>query len=637
MRFSLHKTIAVLGVILLFVLTISLGAILQWGKPSGSALPEWEMQWIPGEAVVSPEDYNEEGEWMPIRSNSAALETPKGVTAAWARLTLPEVQENSAILIENVFGQEIKAYSNHELIYSAQNPDRFKGLKAIIPLSKEQSREQLYVWSSGSVGQLGIEGRILSGDYRNLLPLYVKQDVMDLFIGASFMFTALVFAICTILLKKEQFFSGFLLVLVILSSGVFIITQSPVLPLLFSSSGRAVDLLFELALLTLLGSSILFYEKMVVSGNKFVARVRAGMVGYTAIYFCLMILNFFFSYRLDIVFQYAKNLTITLLVLQLLFLFVSGALYAFRGHANAIILSAGFTALISASFADLFMYFLSDGSYHFYWWKWGVAVLLLSLIVMLGRGYIKSHDQIVQYSYEQEKFNDDLQKSEKMEIISDLAASVAHEVQNPLHVTRGLLQILGERSGQKEMEYLQLAVTELDRASLIITDFLTFAKPEIELPERIDVSGEMKRIAGMVAPLANLREAEIILSVQDELHTEGSSSKLKQAFLNILKNSVEALQANGLITITAWQSDSYIIVSVRDNGEGMKSSELARLGEPYYSNKSKGTGLGLMVTFRIIQAMGGTIKFHSQLGEGTEVIVKLPAARVEEKEVLACV
>jgi len=86
-----------------------------------------------------------------------------------------------------------------------------------------------------------------------------------------------------------------------------------------------------------------------------------------------------------------------------------------------------------------------------------------------------------------------------------------------------------------------------------------------------------------------------------------------------------------------WQSGPYIVISVRDNGVGMKSSELARLGEPYYSNKSKGTGLGLMVTFKIIEAMGGTINFHSQFGEGTEVIVKLPVALPEENEVLACV
>lgn len=104
----------------------------------------------------------------------------------------------------------------------------------------------------------------------------------------------------------------------------------------------------------------------------------------------------------------------------------------------------------------------------------------------------------------------------------------------------------------------------------------------------------------------------------------GSSAKFKQAFINIIKNSIEALQENGLIRVTAWQSQAHIMISVRDNGEGMDGSELARLGEPYYSNKIKGTGLGLMVTFRIIEAMEGTTEFQSEKGEGTEFIVKLP-------------
>ncbi|KWX87009.1 hypothetical protein AMQ83_15655, partial [Paenibacillus riograndensis] len=96
--------------------------------------------------------------------------------------------------------------------------------------------------------------------------------------------------------------------------------------------------------------------------------------------------------------------------------------------------------------------------------------------------------------------------------------------------------------------------------------------------------------------------------------------------INLIKNAIESLEEDGQITVAAWRSGEHIIISVRDNGEGMKMSELAHLGEPYYSNKKKGTGLGLMVTFRIIEAMNGSIQFQSRKGEGTEVIVKLPSA-----------
>lgn len=642
MRFYLHKLVVILIVTLLLISILSLGIVLKWGGPAGSALTGWEMKWMNGD-IAPPFSVDiidrSEKDWMSISSNNKGLEPPTGISAAWMRISLPEVKDNSAVLIDKVYGQDIKAFAKNALIYSSKGTDPSKGSKILIPLSQDQSQDQLYIWSSGSSdGNLGIAGSILMGNYGKLLALYVKQDIMDIFIGSSLVFLAAVCGVCSMFLKRGLFFSGFFLMLVILSSGVMIITNSPSLPLVLSSS-RAVDICYGLSLFTLLLSSILLFERMFDHGkhHDLVIKLRKGMVGYTLLCLSLWILNLCLSYRLGGLIQYAENLTVVLMLIQFLLLLSLAVSDAFRGQVNAMIFSGGFAFLAITSLTDLVMYAVSDGTYHLYWWKWGVIVLVISLIVIMGKGFFSSHEQVVLYSRDLEKFNNDLQRSEKMEIISELAASVAHEVQNPLHVTRGFLQILGERSGQKEKEYFQMAVTELDRASLIITDFLTFAKPEIESVDLLDVSGELKHVAGVLIPLANLRAAEIILKLNTGLFVKGSSTKLKQAFINILKNSVESLQENGLITITVWQSGTYIIISVLDNGEGMKSSELARLGEPYYSNKSKGTGLGLMVTFRIIEAMGGTIKFHSQLGEGTEVIVKLPVAYSEEKEVLACV
>lgn len=133
-------------------------------------------------------------------------------------------------------------------------------------------------------------------------------------------------------------------------------------------------------------------------------------------------------------------------------------------------------------------------------------------------------------------------------------------------------------------------------------------------------------MSGILLPLANLQGGSIELRLQQELQVTGSPAKFKQAFINLIKNSIESLQEEGQIVVTAWRTGDWVIISVKDNGEGMKVSELARLGEPYYSNKTKGTGLGLMVTFRIIEAMNGTIEFHSRKGEGTEVLIKLPAS-----------
>ncbi|WP_374021028.1 HAMP domain-containing sensor histidine kinase [Paenibacillus thiaminolyticus] len=212
-----------------------------------------------------------------------------------------------------------------------------------------------------------------------------------------------------------------------------------------------------------------------------------------------------------------------------------------------------------------------------------------------------------------------------MEILSELAASVAHEVRNPLQVTRGFLQLLGGKTGTKEQEYLNLALTELDRASEIITDFLTFAKPELDEIHILDVADELRHIEGILMPMATMHGGTIELDASPELRIQGNSSKFKQAFINMIKNSIEAFTEKGLIRVKAYERNEQVIIWIEDNGIGMDEEELKRLGEPYFSNKTKGTGLGLMVTFRIIEVMQGKMDIKSEKGVGTVITVSFPS------------
>lgn len=168
---------------------------------------------------------------------------------------------------------------------------------------------------------------------------------------------------------------------------------------------------------------------------------------------------------------------------------------------------------------------------------------------------------------------------------------------------------------------MRIALEELDRASGIITDFLTFAKPEFDHIISLNISDEFNHIEGILVPMANLEGGKITTDIPPDLYIRGNSSKFKQAFINIIKNSIEAFQGQGQIDIWAYKQDGLIKVHVRDNGEGMDEEALSRLGEPYFSNKIKGTGLGMMVTFRIVEAMQGQISFTSTKGVGTEAVV----------------
>ncbi|WP_433619775.1 ATP-binding protein [Paenibacillus cellulositrophicus] len=299
-----------------------------------------------------------------------------------------------------------------------------------------------------------------------------------------------------------------------------------------------------------------------------------------------------------------------------------------KGNRSAEILTVGFAVFGLTVIGEMVWFYLKDGNYDLFLWKWGAAVFIISLMLILGRNYTINHEQIVKYSRELEMFNNELQRSEKMAIISELAASVAHEVRNPLQVTRGFLQVLTKKYRNQDKLYMTMALEELDRAAGIITDFLTFAKPQFERISVLNVKEELGHVEGVIVPLANLQGAQIDMRVPDHLQVKGNSSKFKQAFINMVKNSIEALNGDGQINVWAYEMDERVVIHIQDNGEGMSKEELARLGEPYFSNKTKGTGLGLMVTFRIVEAMGGSLEFKSEKGVGTEAVVSFPSAAV---------
>ncbi|MEB9527036.1 sporulation sensor histidine kinase KinB [Bacillus anthracis] len=225
----------------------------------------------------------------------------------------------------------------------------------------------------------------------------------------------------------------------------------------------------------------------------------------------------------------------------------------------------------------------------------------------------------------------EMQKSEKLNIVSELAASVAHEVRNPLTVVRGFIQLLESTEDVKNKDYMRLVLAELDRAEQIISDYLNLARPQIEKKEHICLSAQLIEMTTLMSSFAAMQGVYLQVEISESLYTIGDKTKLKQAIMNVVKNGIEAIQGNkGYLKVTAMQKDETIVIRVKDSGVGMTKEQLARLGQPYYSLKEKGTGLGLMVTFSILQAHNGTLEYKSESGKGTEAIIILPAVRNKE-------
>lgn len=220
-----------------------------------------------------------------------------------------------------------------------------------------------------------------------------------------------------------------------------------------------------------------------------------------------------------------------------------------------------------------------------------------------------------------------LVKAEKLEVVSHLAASISHEVRNPLTVSRGFMQLLQEDiPANKRVDYLNIAVRELDRAVEIISDYLTYAKPEAKGNEKIDVYEEIRHAVKVITPLANMNTVQIDLQRLDyeKLFILGERKLFEQCLMNILKNGVEAMPNGGTLQISLSYYHPIIQIDICDTGEGMTKKQIQRLGEPYFTTKEKGTGLGMMVSFSIIDRMNGKMSVSSEQGKGTCFSIEFP-------------
>lgn len=223
------------------------------------------------------------------------------------------------------------------------------------------------------------------------------------------------------------------------------------------------------------------------------------------------------------------------------------------------------------------------------------------------------------------RMEEQLKKSDTLNVVGELAAGIAHEIRNPMTALKGFIQLLEGSLNGKFSTYFQVISSELQRIETIITDFLILAKPQA-------VSYQIKQVNTIIANTLDLLSAQASMH-NIQFHTHFSkipsihceSNQLKQVFINLIKNAIEAMPAGGFIDITTELFfDNHILISIQDYGTGIPETVLDKLGEPFYTTKEKGTGLGLMVTYKIIEEHAGWIEVASEEGKGTLFQIYLP-------------
>lgn len=234
---------------------------------------------------------------------------------------------------------------------------------------------------------------------------------------------------------------------------------------------------------------------------------------------------------------------------------------------------------------------------------------------------------------ERKELEERLRKSDTLHVVGELAAGIAHEIRNPMTALKGFIQLLkGSVEGDYAL-YFNVITSELKRIESIITEFLILAKPQAIMYEEKHVTQIMRDTIDLLNAQANLSNVQIHLDLIDDIPPiYCEPNQLKQVFINILKNAIEVMPDGGNIFVTIRTLDQdHVLISLRDEGIGMTEDKLKRLGEPFYTTKERGTGLGLMVSYKIIEEHQGEIMVESEEGKGTVFHLTLPVRQNAEE------
>ena len=226
-----------------------------------------------------------------------------------------------------------------------------------------------------------------------------------------------------------------------------------------------------------------------------------------------------------------------------------------------------------------------------------------------------------------------LRQAESLAALTTLTAGVAHEIKNPLASIDIHIQLLRKEiaklkgTGRKNMENLLVIVKEeIDRLNSIVQDFLFAVKPMNMSYSKENINEILKDMIEFLQYELKEADISIVLDFEENLpHVFIDSKYLKQALLNIVKNSIEALSSGGEIKVKTEEApDGDVLINIIDNGHGIPENLLGKIFEPYFTTRKFGTGLGLVIVYKIIKELGGDIKVSSKENEGTVFSIKLP-------------
>lgn len=238
----------------------------------------------------------------------------------------------------------------------------------------------------------------------------------------------------------------------------------------------------------------------------------------------------------------------------------------------------------------------------------------------LANNYRRSQEELAEKTVEIENMEKKIQESEQLAAVGELAARMAHEIRNPLTSVSGAIQMLSKEASfnAENQKLMNIAIRETDRLNLLLTEFLSFAKPIAPHFGSVSLSGLINDTFESFSKSYGKNEIVFEMYERDKTFISGDIKQLTQVFWNLFKNAAEAMGGKGKISVTLFEDGKgHTVVEVQDEGRGIPESARAKIFQPFFTTKSKGTGLGLSIVHRIVQQHQGRIVVESQENKGS--------------------
>jgi PAS domain S-box-containing protein len=260
-----------------------------------------------------------------------------------------------------------------------------------------------------------------------------------------------------------------------------------------------------------------------------------------------------------------------------------------------------------------------DGSY--YW----VDTTIVPFLNEEGRPY--QYLAIRNDITERKKQEETLHRQDKLAAVGQLAAGVAHEIRNPLTSIKGYAEFLQlDEKNPERLEFLDIILDEIERVNSIVEEFMVLAKPKAANLEEKNIVPIIQNVLNLLSFEARKKHVRMDFSSCEEIiQVECDEDRLKQVFLNLVKNGIEAMPNGGDLSVSTHVRNGKVEISIQDSGVGIPEEKIKKLGEPFFTTKENGNGLGLMVTFKIIESHNGSVYIESEVDKGTTFNIVLPA------------